>query len=168
MFELESQTKCLIFMFIKTYSSTITHHRIFVYDFCFVNRLYVVIHKTQLSWKKILAYVVGLRVGTNSIDCLCYGRRKLVARASWLYETEKKSSWPVTGLRNRGPLKDLKDSKLIVYESKWFPWSSRINLIPFKIFRGPLFHKLVTGQELFLLLLAANPNWVLLTVKIVK
>ena len=28
------------------------------------------------------------------------------------------------------------------YESKWFPWSSRINFIPFRIFRGPLFHKL--------------------------
>ena len=33
-------------------------------------------------------------------------------------------------------------------ESKWFPWSSRINFIPFRILRGPLFHKPVTGQEL--------------------
>ena len=33
-----------------------------------------------------------------------------------------------------------------VYESKW---SFRINSIPFKMFRGPLFHKPVTGQELF-------------------
>ena len=31
-------------------------------------------------------------------------------------ETAKKSSWQVTGLRNRGPLKDLNDSKLIVNE----------------------------------------------------
>ena len=38
---------------------------------------------------------------------------------------------------------------VVVYESKWFPWSSRINFIPFRIFRGPLFHKPVTGQELF-------------------
>jgi hypothetical protein len=29
------------------------------------------------------------------------------------------------------------------------PWSSRINFVPFRIFRGPLFHKPVTGQELF-------------------
>ena len=29
---------------------------------------------------------------------------------------------------NRGPLKELNDSKLILFESKWFPWSSRINL----------------------------------------
>ena len=49
----------------------------------------------------------------------------------------KNSSLPVTDLRSRGALKDLKDSKLIVYESKWFPWSSRINFIPFRIFRGP-------------------------------
>ena len=47
------------------------------------------------------------------------------------------------GLRNRGPLKDLNDSKLIVYESKWFPWPSRINSIPFRIFRGSLFPKTV-------------------------
>ena len=64
---------------------------------------------------------------------------------------QQKSSWPVTGLRNRGHLKDQNDSKLIVYESKWFPWSSRINFIPFRIFRGPLFHKPVTGQEPFFL-----------------
>ena len=55
-----------------------------------------------------------------------------------------------------GDLKDLNDSKLIVNESKWFPWSSRINSIPFRIFRGPLFHKPVTGQEHFLLFLTAN------------
>ena len=30
----------------------------------------------------------------------------------------KKSSWQVTGLWNRGPVKDLNDFKLIVYESK--------------------------------------------------
>ena len=61
---------------------------------------------------------------------------------------QQKSSWPVAGLQNRGPLKDLNDFRLIVCESKWFPWSSRINFIPFRIFRGPLFHKPVTGQEL--------------------
>ena len=52
-------------------------------------------------------------------------------------------------MRNRGPRKDLNDSTLIVYEFKWFPWLSKINFIPFRIFRGPLFHKSVIGQELF-------------------
>ena len=61
----------------------------------------------------------------------------------------KNSSLPVTGLGSRGPLKDLKDSKLILNESKLFPWSSRISLVPFRTFRGPLFPKPVTGQELF-------------------
>ena len=51
---------------------------------------------------------------------------------------QKKGSWPVTGLHNRGPLKDLNDSKLIVYESRSFPWLSRINFIPFRIFRFPI------------------------------
>ena len=58
-------------------------------------------------------------------------------------------SWPVTGFRSREPLKDLKDSKQILNESKLFPWSSRISLVPFRTFRGPLFPKPVTGQELF-------------------
>ena len=49
-----------------------------------------------------------------------------------------------------GHLKDLNDSKLIINESKLFPWSSRINLVPFRTFRGPLFPKPETGQELFL------------------
>ena len=61
-----------------------------------------------------------------------------------LLRNSKKCFWPVTGLRNRGPLKDLNDSKWIAYESKWFPWSSWINFIPFRIFRGPLFRKLAT------------------------
>ena len=55
----------------------------------------------------------------------------------------------VTGLWSRGSLKDLKDSKLILNESKLFPLSSRISLVPFRTFRGPLFPKPVTGQELF-------------------
>ena len=55
----------------------------------------------------------------------------------------KKSSLPVPGMRNRGPLKDLNDSKLI-------------NFIPFKILNGPLFHKLVTSQDIFLLFLTGN------------
>ena len=49
----------------------------------------------------------------------------------------------VTGLQNRGPLKDLNDYKLIVYESKW---SSRINFIPFRIFRGPLFREFLIAH----------------------
>ena len=61
----------------------------------------------------------------------------------------KNSSWPVTSLWSRGPLKDLKDFKLILNESNVFQWSSRISLVPFKTFRGPLFPKPVTGQELF-------------------
>ena len=56
-------------------------------------------------------------------------------------------------MRNRGPLKDLDDSKLIVYESKWFPWSSRINFI---LFRGPIFHKPLSCQELFLQFVTAK------------
>ena len=48
------------------------------------------------------------------------------------------------------PPKDLKDSKLSLNKTKLFPWSSRISLVQFRTFRGPLFSKPVTGQELFL------------------
>ena len=65
--------------------------------------------------------------------------------------------------QNRGPLKDLNDSKLIVYESKWFPWSFRINFIPFRIFRGPLFHKTITGQQLFFCFLQQTDSSNMLT-----
>ena len=37
------------------------------------------------------------------------------------------------------------------------PWSPRINFIPFRIFRYPLFHKPVTGQDIFFLFLTAKP-----------
>ena len=53
-------------------------------------------------------------------------------------------------MRIRGPLKDLKDSKLILNESKLFPLSSRISLVPCRTFRGLLFPTPVTDQELFL------------------
>ena len=60
-----------------------------------------------------------------------------------------------TGLKSRGPLKDLKDSKLILNEL--FPWSSRISLVPFRTFRGLLFPKTVTAQELFVAVSYSKP-----------
>ena len=51
-----------------------------------------------------------------------------IIRAGLIWETAKHSSWLVTGLWSRGPLKDLMDSKLILNESK---------LIPFRISDGP-------------------------------
>ena len=61
-------------------------------------------------------------------------------------------------MQNIDPLKDLNDYKLIVYESKLFPRSSRINFIPFRIFRGPIFHIMyVTGQELFIAVSYSKP-----------
>ena len=60
-------------------------------------------------------------------------------------------------MRSRGPLKDLNDSKLIINESKLFPQSSRISLIPFRTFRGSLLPKPVTGQELLLAISYTKP-----------
>jgi hypothetical protein len=61
----------------------------------------------------------------------------------------KNSSWPVTGLENKGPLKVLNGTKLIVDDH----WNNldpfRISLESFGFFKAPLLHKPVTGQELF-------------------
>ena len=57
----------------------------------------------------------------------------------------------VTGLWNRGPLKVLNGTKLIVDDQGNHLDSFRISFYkPFKFFRGPLFPKPVTGQALFL------------------
>ena len=61
----------------------------------------------------------------------------------------KNSSWPVTGLGNKGPLKILNGTKLILHDHGNNLDSFRINLESFRYFRGTLLHKPVTGQELF-------------------
>ena len=57
-------------------------------------------------------------------------------------------------------LKDLKDFKLILNESKLSPLSSRISFVRFRTFRGSLFPKTVTGQELFLAVSYSKPDLV--------
>ena len=61
-----------------------------------------------------------------------------------------------TGLWNMGPPKDLNGAKLILddQENHLDPFS--ISLVTLKSFRDLLFHKPVTGQELFLTFLTAN------------
>ena len=51
----------------------------------------------------------------------------------------------------------MKDSKLILNESKLLPWSSRISFVPYRTYRGPLFPKPVTGQELFFAVSYSKP-----------
>ena len=62
---------------------------------------------------------------------------------------EKNSSWPVIGLENKGLLKVLNGTKLILDDHGNNLDSFKISLESFGSFRGPLLHKLVTGQELF-------------------
>ena len=68
----------------------------------------------------------------------------------------QKSSCPVTGLWSRGPLKILNGIKLTLDGQGNHLDSYTISLESFTFFRGPLFHKPVSGQELFLLFLTAN------------
>ena len=72
----------------------------------------------------------------------------------------KNSSWPVTGLGNKGPLKVLNGTKLMLDDHGNNLDSFRISLESFRSFRsfrGPLFHKPVTGQELFFAISYSKP-----------
>ena len=62
-----------------------------------------------------------------------------------------------TGFGNQGPLKVMNGTKLILDDHGNNLDSFRLSLESFRSFRGPLLHKPVTGQELFLLFLTSNP-----------
>ena len=68
----------------------------------------------------------------------------------------RKSPNQETGLGNRGFLKVLNDTKLVLNEHKWLPYLFRINLVSFTTFRNPLFPKPVSCPGLFLPLLTAR------------
>ena len=74
---------------------------------------------------------------------------KNITGAGLPQETEKKSSCPVTGVWNRGPLKFLNSIKLILDDQGNHLDSNTISLESFRSFRGPLFCKPVTDQKLF-------------------
>ena len=74
---------------------------------------------------------------------------------------QQKSSWPVTGLWNRGHLKILNGIELILDDQGNHLDSYTISLESFT-FRVPLFSKPVTGQKLFLLFLTANRLYIVL------
>ena len=76
-------------------------------------------------------------------------KRQIQKPVVWILRS--KSSWPVTGLRSKGSLKDLNDSKLIVYES-------RINFILHiqNLQRSPIPQTNNRSGTFFLLFLTAN------------
>ena len=63
----------------------------------------------------------------------------------------------VTGLGNKGPLKVLNGTKLILDDHGNNLDSFRISLESFRSFRGPLLYKPVTGQELFFAVTYSKP-----------
>ena len=73
----------------------------------------------------------------------------IITGAGLLSKTAKYSSRPVTGLGNKGLLKVLNGTKLILDNHGYSLDSFRISLESFRFFRGPLLPKPVTGQELF-------------------
>ena len=74
----------------------------------------------------------------------------------------KNSSWPVTGLGNKGPIKVLNGTKLILDDHGNKLDSFRLSLEAFRSFRGPLLLKPVTGQELFFAVSYSKPALVIL------
>ena len=69
----------------------------------------------------------------------------------------KNSSWPGIDLGNKGPLKVLNGTKLILDDHGNNLDSFRISLESFRSFRGPLLHKPVPGQELFFAISYSKP-----------
>ena len=63
--------------------------------------------------------------------------RKKSTTVGLLSEMAKNSSWPVTGLGNKGPLKVLNGNKLILDDHGNNLDSFRISLESFRSFRGP-------------------------------
>ena len=79
------------------------------------------------------------------VSALC----SIHTRAGVLWEMAKNSFWPVTGLGNKGPLKVLNGTRMILDDHGNNFDSLRISKESFRSFRGPLLHKTVAGQELF-------------------
>ena len=85
-------------------------------------------------------------------DEICYHKNLLIKgmlEPVCCKKQQKKSSWPVTGLWNRRPLKILNGKKLILDAQGNHLDSYTISLESFRSFRDLLFCKPVTSQELF-------------------
>ena len=67
---------------------------------------------------------------------------------------QQKSPNQETGLGNRGSLNILCNTKLVLHENEWPPYSWKNNLVSFRTFIRPLFPKPVGWLGLFLLLTA--------------
>ena len=80
----------------------------------------------------------------------------------------KNSSWPVTGLGNKGPLKVLNGTKLILDDHGNNLDSFRIRLKSFRSFRGPLLLQPVTVQELFFALSYSKPTLIMGRIKCIS
>ena len=67
-----------------------------------------------------------------------------------MYRVSKKEISIYIHFMNRGPLKALNDSILILFEFEWPPWSLKINLESFRTFRAPqpLFLNQISGREI--------------------
>ena len=83
--------------------------------------------------------VLTIKINNNLLEPVCCKKRqKIVPELR-----------PVTGLGNKGPLKVLNGTKLILDDHGNNLDSFRISLESFRSFRGPLLYKPVTGQEPF-------------------
>ena len=74
---------------------------------------------------------------------------------------KRHSSWPVTGLGNKDPLKVLNGTELILDDHGNNLDLFRISMESFRSFRGCLLHKPVTGQKLFFAVSYSKPVIVL-------
>ena len=83
-------------------------------------------------------------------------KNNIKAQRRFAVRNGKNSSWPVTGLGNKDPLKVLNGTELILDDHGNNLDLFRTSLESFRSFRGPLLHKPVSSQELFLPFLTEN------------
>ena len=135
----------------------------------FVRSLYVLCHKKGV-WAKNCSLHPFSMIRTGGTSCglkstylfprrilsVCKAKRFLSESLLILWAPLLKRQKAVTGLWNKGPLKVLNVTKLILDDHGNNLDSFRISLESFRSFRGPLLHKSGTGQELFLPFLTAN------------
>ena len=100
---------------------------------------------------------------------MCYSLPKLIQKSEVTLPSQANVIWSMLWARPpHTPLlepvcckkqqKKVPDQLLVCRIGElWSTWKSRINFIPFRIFRGPLFYKPVTGQELFFAVSYSKP-----------
>ena len=103
-----------------------------------------------MGTKLFISHQLSLDVAVKHERVVDYPPLKLKYLLEPVYYKWQKSTLLITDLWNRGPLKVLNSTKMILDDQGNHLDSFRISLESFRYFKDPLFHEPVNGQVLFL------------------